>query len=446
MQDGLRAFARGAFDEAVTHWSGAARLWERSGDKGPRARALSHLAQALQSLGQYREAIAALENAAAVARSGEDQHQLATILGGLGNACLLSGATDKATRYLAEALDLARELKDDSSAASVLNTIGILRASQGRRPEALEAYRESARLAALTGRHALEARALLNTARLLALMQRAGETRPLIDQAVQRLRALPSSHDTAFSLVSAGVLYADLGRSTPSAGETPAAADDPSLAAAAVLGEALRLADAMGNPRLASYALGHLGALYEDEGRADEALQLSRRAVFAAQQANAPESLYRWQWQVGRLLARQGQLDPAIESYRRAVQTLQAIRLELTSSSAPGGISFRESVGPVYLELVDLLLSRAARTGDPARADLAEARDNVELLKAAELRDYFRDDCVDAVQSRVTKVDVVSPTAAVVYPILLPDRLELLVTLPGGHLTRVKVPVSARRG
>ena len=48
-----------------------------------------------------------------------------------------------------------------------------------------------------------------------------------------------------------------------------------------------------------------------------------------------------------------------------------------------------------------------------------------------ELRDYFRDDCVDAARARVTKIDVVSPTAAVVYPILLPTRLEVLVTLPG---------------
>jgi CHAT domain-containing protein len=64
----------------------------------------------------------------------------------------------------------------------------------------------------------------------------------------------------------------------------------------------------------------------------------------------------------------------------------------------------------------------------------------VESLKVAELRDYFRDDCVDTALSRVTQLDVVSPTAAVVYPILLPDRTELLVTLPSG-LRRFVVPV-----
>ena len=58
---------------------------------------------------------------------------------------------------------------------------------------------------------------------------------------------------------------------------------------------------------------------------------------------------------------------------------------------------------------------------------LVEARATTELLKAAELRDYYRDDC--AVET-VAVQDV--PGAAIVYPIGLPDRLELIVNLPSG--------------
>ena len=36
--------------------------------------------------------------------------------------------------------------------------------------------------------------------------------------------------------------------------------------------------------------------LYELEYRSEESLQLTRRAIFAAQSASAPESLYRWHW------------------------------------------------------------------------------------------------------------------------------------------------------
>ncbi len=66
----------------------------------------------------------------------------------------------------------------------------------------------------------------------------------------------------------------------------------------------------------------------------------------------------------------------------------------------------------------------------------------IEMLKVAELRDYFQDDCVDNARSNVAQLDIVSPTAAVIYPILLPDRTELLVTLPSG-LKRFAVPIDA---
>jgi CHAT domain-containing protein len=101
-------------------------------------------------------------------------------------------------------------------------------------------------------------------------------------------------------------------------------------------------------------------------------------------------------------------------------------------------------MGPVYFELVDLLLERAAslQDRDQIAPYLVEARETVELFKAAELRDYFRDDCVDTALSKVTKLDVVANTTVIIYPILLPNRTELLVSLPTG-LKRLLVPVGA---
>jgi CHAT domain-containing protein len=121
---------------------------------------------------------------------------------------------------------------------------------------------------------------------------------------------------------------------------------------------------------------------------------------------------------------------------------LQGIRPELSVGYAPTATSFRDSVGPVYFELVNLLLGRSRTLGrsEKIAPDLVEARQTIELFKVAELRDYFRDDCVDTALSKVTKLDVVAQTAVVVYPILLPDRMELLISLPGG-LKSVIVPV-----
>ena len=61
-------------------------------------------------------------------------------------------------------------------------------------------------------------------------------------------------------------------------------------------------------------------------------------------------------------------------------------------------VSFRETVEPLYLEYVDILLRRTApdQKPDASQQDLVEARMAIESLKAAELREYFQDECVDA--------------------------------------------------
>ncbi|MBI2875884.1 MAG: CHASE2 domain-containing protein [Candidatus Tectomicrobia bacterium] len=136
-----------------------------------------------------------------------------------------------------------------------------------------------------------------------------------------------------------------------------------------------------------------------------------------------------------------GEIEDALAAYRRAVYTLQSIRQEISLGPGSDPATFRKSVGSAYLELVDLLLQRAASMRERARYEpyLEEARKAVESLKVAELRDYFRDDCVDAAR-RETPLDLVSQTAVVIYPILLPDRTELLVSLPKDRTTLESLP------
>jgi CHAT domain-containing protein len=216
------------------------------------------------------------------------------------------------------------------------------------------------------------------------------------------------------------------------------------LRTAGVFVESATVAEKIGDRRALSYAEGYLGHLYETEHRNDEALQLTRRAVFSAQAANAPESLYRWQWQLGRLLAATGQLDEALASYNYAVETLRPIRMEVASALSTGSASGEESVRPLFFELADLLLNRASLTPDSKAAEdyLRRARDTIEAYKAAELRDYFRDECVDALQAVLKPIDVVSPDTAVIYPIVFPDRTDILLSLSTG-LKRISVPITA---
>ena len=121
---------------------------------------------------------------------------------------------------------------------------------------------------------------------------------------------------------------------------------------------------------------------------------------------------------------------------------MQSIRHDIPIRYENGQSSFRSTFGPVYLEFADLLLRRARADSGRAPALLREARDVVEQLKATELQDYFRDPCITNFEARERGIETVATDTAVIYPIILPDRLELLVTA-GGHDSQITVPIGA---
>jgi CHAT domain-containing protein/Tfp pilus assembly protein PilF len=433
---GLKAFQQGDFEQAVLSFGEAARLYESEGQLSRQSDTLIRLSQAYQSIGQYTDALKNLEAALALAEKSGNRTQIALALNTLGDAYIATGPEETALKYLNEALQIAKEVNNQELSAIILNNLGNLLTVQKKYPEAIAAYTESASLAKSRNNLLLVTRALINAATASIQNKQYKEAKALLDSALADIRTLEASHDKAYGLINIGLAYDDL-RS-----RLPDSKDSFLLLAHETFTEAGTLADAMKDRRTSSYAWGFLGKLYEDERRYQEALQLTRRATFAAQQINAPESLYRWEWQTGRLLTKIGTIDDAIGAYRRAVRTLQSIRPELSVSYGAPQTSFRETMGPVYFELVDLLLQRASSLQDPNQVGpyLIEAREAVELFKAAELRDYFRDDCVDTALSKITQLDVLAKSAVVIYPILLPDRIELLVSLPTG-LKRVLVPV-----
>ncbi|HET7909514.1 MAG TPA: CHAT domain-containing protein [Nitrospira sp.] len=438
MKEGLRLLHRGDFEQATLSWREAARLYEAEQKFSQQSSALIHLAQAYQALGQYGDALQNLESALALAEKSNDRTQLAIALASLGNVYIATGPSETARKYLDEGLRLARELNNQDVSAITLNNLGNLLTQQKKYTEALAAYKESVSLAAARNNHSLVTTALINAATASTNIKQHKEAKALLDKALDQIGPLEPSHDKASGLINIGLGYFDLRPNLPDA------KDSLLLLAHKALSEAGTTAESIGDRRTSSYAWGHLGRLYEEEHRYQEALQLARRATFAAQHVNAPESLYRWEWQTGRLLRKIGTIDDAIGAYRRAVRTLQSIRPELSVSYGAPQASFRETMGPVYFELVDLLLQRGASLQDRDQVGpyLIEARETIELFKAAELRDYFRDDCVDTALSKIITLDVVAQTAVVIYPILLADRTELLLSLPSG-LKRISVPVGA---
>ncbi len=390
-------------------------------------------AEADQVLGQYRNALAALRTAQSLAEPLADPARHATVLGELGETLWRTGATAEARHALERSVALARQANAPPIAAASLNHLGNLAAEQGDAQSARVAWQESLSLARQVQDPALITAVLINQARLAAQERDSGTAETLLAEAARQTQTLPASHDQAYYLLAIGQLR----RTLPGASVSQQTQAWQHFTAAAAIARQLE------DQRSLSYALGYQAQWQQDAGRSTEALALYRQAVFAAQQANAPELLYRWQWPIGRLLKAQGDHDGAILAYRQAVVNLQTIRQDFAPDRAKNhAASLQANSGDAFTELADLLLQRAAGQAAPAArdADLRAARDTMEALKTAEVRDYFRDDCITALQSRTVTLDRPPPHTAVLYPILLPNRLELLLSTPD-NLQQITVRV-----
>ncbi|MGF1495442.1 MAG: CHAT domain-containing protein [Elainellaceae cyanobacterium] len=221
--------------------------------------------------------------------------------------------------------------------------------------------------------------------------------------------------------------------------------------AASLAETARQQARTIGDPRSESYALGLLGQVGETRAQRlatrspaeataiwQQAQQQTAAALAIAQANQFWDVVYRWQWQMGRLQAQKGQPQTAISYYEAAVQTLEAVRQDLLGVNADVQFSFRDDVEPVYRQMVALLLEQSS--GEVSQTSLQRAIQQMDALQVSELENFLGCNLTTTVAIGDRQVD---PTAAIVYPILLEDRLAVILKPPQSnrlHLHTVEAP------
>lgn len=432
---------KGDFEATLPLWRSALQTAQDQHDVPGELQASLGLAAALNELGDNRSAEELLEKADKLAKQGTDKVVQARIESDLGEIYMLSTNPDDAEGLLTKSLALARQANDVRLTATALNNLGNWHAYQKNDDQALKEYEEGISLAQTSGDKALAAKIAAN---LITCAVNAGswdEAKKWADQIIGDGPHLSDTHEKAMALLSAGKACVDIFTQNDSKN------DELRLKAYAAYRQAEQTARKIQDDRALSYALGYEGELYQLEGRSDDALRLTRHAAILAQQLKSPDILFRWQWQIARIIALQHQREQAITAYQSAVATLQTIRHDMSLHFGNNiyHSSFREAAGAIYFELADLLLQRAddAKSDAEIQTDLLAARDTAENLKAAELEDYFQDDCANLLKSKITKIETISTTAAVIYIIPLADRTEILVNMPSGRIERVKSEATA---
>lgn len=375
-------------------------------------------ATARSAAGEQREAAALARRALNAAEMLDEPTLMATALAVAGHVELQHGDRAQTETWLRRAAALATAHARPDLRARASNDLGVLLSQNGQPGAAVGQFAASRDAARAAGDPLGALRAEVNRARALYDSGQAHAARAAAMDALPDLDALPAGPERAILAIATARALA--------AGSPPAA---PRERARALLEDAAALAGS--DARTQSFALGYASELADQAGDASAAMRLAQQAIHHAQRAAAPDSLYRWQWQVARLQARAGNAR-ALASYREALATLDSVRNDLAASTRAldAGDGFRHRAGPLYLELVDLLLREAAATTLAATREdrLREARDTMEQLKSAELEDYFQDDCVAGLKAKTVGIDALASGTAAIYPVVLPDRLALLVS------------------
>ncbi len=422
---------------------------------------------------QYQKALENFEMALNIAKNHKDDYQTAILCGCMGKAHQLLNNFQQAESFFSECIKICLKSGFTDILPESYNNLGILYAEKGDFRKALELYQKSAE----TNGPYIEQNAYsayLNSAGLFVEKQQNdlsyGAQTGFIQRGINSEDKLKSydknllsdekrieylkksmagiqSSEDSMRKGNSYISVAQIANKLRKSGSLPENIRVylKKLAYEALL-DAKELAEKIDNPKLKSLSLFSLAGFYEEENRYEEAMLLINQSIFCAQESDSPELLFRYEGRFARLLTLINEPDKAVSAYRRAIFYLDNFRNDLIGDCKRiKGMSFRNTVGPVYFGLSDLLLQKAAleKNLNVRQQYLTEARLTVEKMKQIELQDLFQDECIVALQSKITGIDRKIEKAVVIYPIILPDRIEMLVNLPDG-LKQYKVPVDTK--
>ena len=484
LEQGLDLHKRGVWSEAAITLSKASKLFEQSDDQSKHPLVLLTLAQCLDNLGRSRQALRNLEHAKQLVNSLNQSELVIRIYNTEGNIWLRLGELEKAKFHLERALSQAKQYDQERLLASIYNDLGTMYVREGEYNKAEQTFQTSLNIARDQELTQLTIASAMNLAHLQRQQGDTKKAKKTTDSILPQLSKVPDDSFKAFSYLNVGTLYTEFlepveptstpfrtgiyassrimqgkrgvysrpssqksGVGTSSSEQRVGPEDRPRQIHQAyqTLHRSRDLSRMTKDQRTESFAVGFLGHLYEMEGRSEEGLILTREAIHLAQASSTIDSLYQWHWQAARLKATLGKIDESLKSYQLARASLIPIRRALLSTSLNGHRPFRDRQGALFFENADYLLQKASETHEDQEKQqiLTVVQTVIEEFKSAELQDYFQDTCVEAMLEDTTPLDSASlPNTAIIYPIILADRLEILVSI-GGRIAQVIQQVSS---
>ncbi|WP_455206832.1 CHAT domain-containing protein [Kaarinaea lacus] len=426
--EGDQYFERGLYKEAIDYWRNNYKDYRAEQNLIGQIVMLYKISTAQRMMGLHDRSIRGLEVASKLATLTNDAELALMIRANLGGAYLYTGQFDLAKPLLLEALYTAEKAKRERLSALLYNDLGNYYSFSRQTDKAFEAFYKSGNLAIKIGDSYLVVQALTNAINLSSDKNIPEKALADLDQAISFVERLDMSYEKAYGLEKvAEAAYRLLEKHQPQDAA-------PFYRVVGLLTEQADYAAELDNHWLAAKLLLIEAEFYEYAQSYDDALTLAKKAIFHSQLISDNNLTYRLQWQVARINKQLKQDDEAATFYRRAIETVQPIR-HLLYEQPWYATNQEKEQGNMYMEFADLLLQHASTDNQSkAKAELLfEARNVLERQKSEELQDYFKNQCVVEAHAKTISIeDAIDDHTVVIYPVLLPDRTELLVSYRNG--------------
>lgn len=452
---------RGEYQQALSVYNQSLAIAEEIGDRPGMSNTLDNVGGIYYSLGQYPQALTFYERSLSLRQTLGDRPGMGTALNNLGGLYYSLGEYPEALESLQKALTIRQEIGDKSGESRNLDAIAIVYEKLGRYPEALDHYQQALEIANAIGDPTAQGNALEHIGGVYLSLGQTVQSLEFLQQALQTFQRIGDRVGIGRTLNSIASVYYRL-KQYPQALE--------------FLQQSLKILRETGDKAGEAIALANLGRIFQEQ----EDIVLA--TVFYKQAVNIHESL-RQGLRVISMEQQQSFTETVAETYRHlsdlllrqnrileAQQVLDLLKIQeldeylqnvVGNEQTASGVNFlpeEEKLAEEYLTLQELAIALGQELkelqGIPETEQtlqqqerIAEIEQNLQTLRQKFDRFIESPEIIEIADEIARKtsgenldltnlaqlqasLQQLNQKAVLLYPLILEDRIELILITP----------------
>ncbi len=453
----------GQYSQALDYYQQSLAIKKEIGDRAGEGNTLNNIGLVYDSRGEYLKALDYYQRSLSIAKEVGNRFTEGTTLNNIGLAYDNLGQYPKALDYYQQSLQISQEVKDRAGEGTTFSNIGLVYDSLGQYPKALEYYQSSLKISREISDRAGEGKSLNNIGLAYKKISQYPQALDNYQQALVIAKEVGDRLGEGVATNNLGAIYRNLA-------QYPKALE--------YYQQALKIRKEIGDRAGESVTLNNIGLVYDSLEKYSQAIDYYQQSLTIKKEIGDRAGEGRTLNNIGYALKAQSQTEMAILFFKQSVSIRELIRTDLKQLNRAEQQSFTSTVADTYRTLADLLLKQGR---------VIEALQVLDLLTIQELEDYLKnvkgnDKTAPAVRllepeqaisnqltginnqqlttlnqqlakqiqqlpkSEINKVpeylQKIPQGAVLIYPLILSDRLELIVfsttTLPVNRTVVVK--------